>query len=221
VGRAGSKLAAMLRFRAPRLAQLCAGSLPLALLACAGTPTIEGRFIQRAAVDAVALPPLRVGDPLAPAVRLLSPGHLLTSGEGSVLQLYRQRQERESGQTALELLTIGLPSKHPRGRLDLRDAKLAATYSYSSGGEKLEAHGKSIGLEGFVTVQTRGSGLLVELEADALLAGGYRRRLSWNAQIPGTAVYDFRAWPATTWTAGLWFLERGAEPPRSPAPPAP
>jgi hypothetical protein len=203
----------MLRSRARSLARSGSALLPLALLACAGAPTIEGRLIQRAAVDPAAVPATRPGDPLASAVRLLAGGHLLRSGDGSVIQLYRQRVDDESGQRALELLTIGLPAKHPRGRLDLRDKKLAATYSYAAGGDALEAHGRSLSMEGFVTVQSRGSGVLVELEADALLAGGLRRRLSWNAQIPGTAVYDFRAWPTATWSEGFWFLEREAPAP--------
>ncbi|MBK9384945.1 MAG: hypothetical protein IPN34_09030 [Planctomycetes bacterium] len=203
----------MLRSCVRSLARSGAALLPLALLACAGAPTIEGRVIQRAEVDPVAVPTTRPGDPLASAVRLLSAGHLLRSGDGSVLQLYRQRVDEESGQRALELLTIGLPAKYPRGRLDLRDKKLSATYSYSSGDDALEAHGRSSSMEGFVTVQSRGSGVLVELEADALLAGGVRRRLSWNAQIPGTSVHDFRAWPTATWSAGFWFLEREAPTP--------
>ncbi|MBL8899721.1 MAG: hypothetical protein JNM84_18970 [Planctomycetes bacterium] len=200
----------MLRSRVRSLARCCAALPLLHLFACASAPTMEGRLIQRAEVDVAAVPKTLPGDRLASAVRLLAAGHFLRAGEGSVLQLYRQRVDEESGQRAMELLTIGVPAKHPRGRLDLRDKKLVATYSYSAGGDALEAHGRSLSMEGFVTVQTRGSGVLVELEADALLAGGLRRRLSWNAQIPGTAVYDFRAWPSTTWTEGFWFLERDA-----------
>lgn len=206
--RAGSKLAGMFRLFAVRGARSSAAALLLWLASCAGKPAIEGRYIERAEVDAAATAPTRTGDPLAPAVRLLSAGHVLRQGEGSVLQLYRQRVDEDSGLRALELLTIALPAKHPRGRLDLRSKGLSATYSYASGGEKLEAHGRSVGCEGFVTLQSQGSGLLVELEADALLAGGYRRRLSWNVQIPGKALYDFRAWPASTWAQGIWFLER-------------
>lgn len=210
VRRAGSKLAGMLRSSASRGARVCASALLLWLASCAAAPTIEGRYIERAGIDAAATAPTRTGDPLAPAVRLLSAGHVLRQGEGSVLQLYRQRVDEESGLRALELLTIALPAKHPRGRLDLRSKGFSAAYSYAASGEALEAHGRSIGLEGFLTLQSQGSGLLVELEADALLAGGTRRRLSWNVQIPGKALYDFRAWPTSTWAQGIWFLERDA-----------